>query len=315
MGSNNNGVWFQSIVCITSRNRLPPRLGGVGLKAHLHQSPAHQQQQRQSQSHDRRRPPPLRLRFLPPLPPKWLALLRRFRRVLGPFVGLPFHVVLGDRDVGECGEVDADRVSWVADQFPGLDSAACAAFEIGDVGFVTLNAVALLCGNCALRFEVERVVERESVDLRTSGSDGFGSGPVLLLHLPLDRTTDRDYAGFRRPSKSFTQGLNVLPKIREVDGGGIYDVLHTLPLNVSEYILQALKPRIIFSAHSYEFSDYVHRDGTREITVPAMSWNSRDDPGFVIATFQKAGRAVFNTGQCSVSSIMEYLQIPRVKAE
>ncbi|XP_029127958.1 metallophosphoesterase 1-like [Cajanus cajan] len=175
--------------------------------------------------------------------PKWVSVLRQFYRVLGPFVGLPFHAVLGDRDVGECRDLDAERVSWLASKLPGLDSAGCAAFEMGNVSFVTLNAVALLCGNCGLRFEVERVVERESVELRVNGSNEFGSGPVVLLHFPLDRTRNDDYADFQRSSKSLTQGLNVLPQNREVDGGGPYDVLHTLPLNASEYILQALKPR------------------------------------------------------------------------
>lgn len=34
------------------------------------------------------------------------------------------------------------------------------------------------------------------------------------------------------------------------------------------------------------YLDHVHFDKTREIIVPAaMSWNARDDPGFVIATF------------------------------
>lgn len=45
--------------------------------------------------------------------------------------------------------------------------------------------------------------------------------------------------------------------------------------------------RIVFSAHAHEFCDHTHLDGTREITVPAMSWDARDDPGFVVATFRK----------------------------
>lgn len=58
--------------------------------------------------------------------------------------------------------------------------------------------------------------------------------------------------------------------------------------------------RIIFSAHRYVFYDHVHLDTTREITVPAMSWNARDDPGFVIATFQMTGRAV-SISYCSLA--------------
>lgn len=58
--------------------------------------------------------------------------------------------------------------------------------------------------------------------------------------------------------------------------------------------------RIIFSAHSYVFSDHVHQDRTPEITVSAMSCNARDDPGFVFATFEKTGRAV-SISYCSLA--------------
>ncbi|KAH1085269.1 hypothetical protein AAZX31_07G036000 [Glycine max] len=83
---------------------------------------------------------------------------------------------------------------------------------------------------------------------------------------------------FKRFSNSFMDELNVVPESREAIGGGLYKLHHTLPLNVSEYILQALKPR------------------TPEITVSAMSCNARDDPGFVFAT---SGRAV-SINYCSL---------------
>lgn len=46
---------------------------------------------------------------------------------------------------------------------------------------------------------------------------------------------------------------------------------------------------MIFSAHNHKFSDRTHSDGTREITVPAMSWDARNDPAFVVATFKRNG--------------------------
>ena len=47
--------------------------------------------------------------------------------------------------------------------------------------------------------------------------------------------------------------------------------------------------RIIFNAHAGSFSVFVHADGTREVTVPAMTWKTRGVPGFVIATFDTKG--------------------------
>lgn len=69
------------------------------------------------------------------------------------------------------------------------------------------------------------------------------------------------------------------------------------------WFINALFPyiyRIIFSAHAHEFCDYTHSDGTREVTVSAMTWKARDDPGFVIANFHGNGRGV-SVSYCSLA--------------
>ncbi|KAM3688333.1 hypothetical protein ACJW31_10G141500 [Castanea mollissima] len=237
---------------------------------------------------------------------KWVSVLHQFHGLLGPFIGLPYHVILGDRDIGECSKLNVKLVNWMASNFPGLDSAGCGAFEISNISFVSLNAVALLCGNNNLRFGVEKVVERESVDLQieTEGaaevmnkasklretdhnfgwkenSISSGSGPVLLLHFPLYQTVDSNCSG---------RLVETAP----------YKLSQSLPRNATEYIFQALKPRIVFSAHTHEFCDQLHSDGTREVSVPAMTWNARDDPGFVVATFHRNRRAV-SVSYCSLA--------------
>lgn len=151
---------------------------------------------------------------------KWSSVLQQFHRLLGPFLGLPFHVVLGDRDVGDCSDLNVVSVNWIAGNLPALDSAGCGAFEISNISFISLNAVALLCGHNSLRFSVEKVIERESIDLRIDGeqetevldgSSGFrlasgdlgwrenamssGSGPVLLLHFPLQCSENSNFWG------------------------------------------------------------------------------------------------------------------------
>ncbi|KAK9096727.1 hypothetical protein Sjap_022224 [Stephania japonica] len=144
---------------------------------------------------------------------KWLSVLQQFQRILGPFLGLPLHVILGDRDVGECSKLNARSIEWLTRNLPGLDSSGSGAFEMSNISFVSLNAVAMLCGNNDLRFSIEKVIESESLDLRaytkekegkvvhdTISDNNFldfkwrenlmqsGSGPVLLLHFPLHRT-------------------------------------------------------------------------------------------------------------------------------
>ncbi|KAM0971744.1 hypothetical protein FF1_019636 [Malus domestica] len=246
---------------------------------------------------------------------KYVSVIHQFHRVLGPFLGLPLHVVLGDRDIGECDELSAESVSWVSRRLPGLDSAGCGAFEIGNVSFVSLSAVALLCGNNELRFSVEKVVERESMDFQmerervNEGGDendrlgkrvyefgwrenamSSGSGPVLLLHFPLNRNVNAANNG---GSSSILDGRGAV-------GTGPYKLSHKLPLNATEYIFQALKPRIVFSAHTQEFYDHFHPDGTREVTVPAMTWNARDDPGFVVAIF-RGNKGAVSVSYCSLA--------------
>ncbi|KAL1121244.1 hypothetical protein V6Z11_D01G218900 [Gossypium hirsutum] len=224
---------------------------------------------------------------------KWLSVLHQFDNMLGPFLDLPLHVILGDRDVGECSGLCANSVTWIARNFPGLDSSGCGAFEISNISFVSLNAVALLCGNNKLRFDVEKVIERESVGLQMEieGMDetnnGFGmfsemsndfrwrvnamksgSGPVLLLHFPLYRSG----------------------KTHIWEGSTFKSII-----DPSGKVPASAQREIIFSAHTQEFSDHTHPDGTREVTIPAMTWKVRDDPGFIVATFQRNKSARCNS--------------------
>lgn len=141
---------------------------------------------------------------------KWSSVLQQFYTMLGPQFSLPLHILPGDRDMGKCSNLRTNIVSLTADHLPALDSAGCSAFEIANVSFVSLNSMALLCENDELRFGVEKVVERESDEFqRRAGvemdrgsayvkememSSDFrwwengmrtGTGPVVLLHLPL----------------------------------------------------------------------------------------------------------------------------------
>ncbi|KAF8404561.1 hypothetical protein HHK36_009448 [Tetracentron sinense] len=202
---------------------------------------------------------------------KWLSVLQQFQRMLGPFIGLPLHIVLGDRDIGECTRLNAKTISRIASTLPGLDSTGCSAFEVSNVSFVSLNAVAMLCGNNDLRFSVEKVIERESVDLQmhtksttevtnesskfSESSNNFGgrenamssgSGPVLLLHFPLHRTTSRNCGGVDALKSTLSHNPHENSRTfvnRGLAETGPYALLHTLPPNATEYIFQALKPR------------------------------------------------------------------------
>ncbi|XP_021740159.1 metallophosphoesterase 1-like [Chenopodium quinoa] len=243
---------------------------------------------------------------------KWSSVVEQFERILGPYLHLPFHVTLGDRDIGECSKLKASLVRRVASSFPELNRGGCGSFGISNVSFISINAMALLCGNNELLSDVETVIETESAYLQTQSEDGEQSvklnaadeasyqhrwrdnptspqsGPVLLLHIPLQQISN-SYCNQESSSSAIWNSLpNSLKKLWRADtDSGPYDLLHTIPPNASEYIFQALKPRIIFSAHSHKFCDVKHPDGTREVTVPALAWTAKDDPGFIVATFRR----------------------------
>ncbi|KAK9075277.1 hypothetical protein SSX86_003599 [Deinandra increscens subsp. villosa] len=241
---------------------------------------------------------------------KWSYVVQEFYSLLGPFLDLPYHVVPGDKDIGECGRLNEFSANKITRSFPGLDAAGCGAFDIGNVNFVSLNSVALLCGNNDLRFSVEKALERERIELQTDNehetnvineSSGIkipkyesnwrentmlsGSGPVLLLHFPLHQSTN----SVRDENSGSMHDRSETLKNRQQIGDGPYELSQTLPSNATEYIFHTLRPRMIFSAHTQTFSDRIHPDGTREIVVPAMSWDGGKKPAFVAVTFRRNG--------------------------
>lgn len=58
---------------------------------------------------------------------------------------------------------------------------------------------------------------------------------------------------------------------------------------------------MVFSAHSHEFSVHFHSDGICEVTVPAMTWNAKGDPGFVFAVFRR-NKIDVSVSYCSLAS-------------
>lgn len=143
---------------------------------------------------------------------KWISVIQQFEGILGPYSTLPLHIVLGDKDVGTCANLEGKFVRRWAKHLPGLDSSGCGSFDISNVSFVSLNAVALLCSNNTLRFSIEKVMERENYHIQRERvykaecnsfgcekGENFadiswrqnnmesGSGPVVLLHFPLHK--------------------------------------------------------------------------------------------------------------------------------
>ncbi|GJN00271.1 hypothetical protein PR202_ga17690 [Eleusine coracana subsp. coracana] len=269
---------------------------------------------------------------------KWISVIEQFEGILGRYSSLPLHIALGDKDVGTCATLDGKIVHRRAKHLPGLDSSGSGAFEISNVSFVSLNAVALLCDNNALRFEVEKVMERENHHFqresvneaecyslgrgkRESSADTHwrhnsmksGSGPVVFLHSPLHKSggevtgasTFSEAIVSDHSSVSSSSKQRYIADMKLMAGGYMIACICFLQTQLNIFFRHLNQEgiwglnlilsfyRIIFNAHAGSFSDFVHADGTQEVTVPAMTWKMSGAPGFVITTFGAKGGATF----------------------
>ena len=233
---------------------------------------------------------------------KWISVIEQFEGISGHHSSLPLLISLGDKDVGTCANLERKIVHRRAKHLPGLDSCGYGAFEVSNVSFVSLNAVALLCGNHDLWCGAEKFMERESHHFQTKnqgecyplgcekreGSTDIswrqnsmesGSGPVILLLFPLHRF-DAEITGVPTSSEAIVSDHSLFRQFSQVQNKvtidsmcimirclvhssyeitsmtvnlcdyhirRLYDHLHILPANSTQYILQALKPRLAFN--------------------------------------------------------------------
>ncbi|KAK1391302.1 Calcineurin-like metallo-phosphoesterase superfamily protein [Heracleum sosnowskyi] len=204
----------------------------------------------------------------------WSSVIQQFHSMLGPFLGLPYHVLLGDRDIGGCSDLNSRSVRWISSKFPGLDSSGCSAFRISNISFVSLNSVPLLCGDNSIRFSVEKTVETENTELQKETEEtelkqvakdvtlkdfswrknalSSGSGPVLLLHMPLHLRANnyQDSTMYDENPESIHWDAT-RTESRGLAGVGPYELWHNLPPNATEYIFQALKPSSSFTCTTF----------------------------------------------------------------
>ncbi|CAK9195422.1 unnamed protein product [Sphagnum troendelagicum] len=227
---------------------------------------------------------------------QWDAVVSRFWSVIGPFAKGPLQVVVGNHDVGDHHDQGMQaRLPRFAASFPGLDPTCCSRYNWKLIDFISLNAMAMQGDRCSLCSDVEKVVEKHSVLVQQHGqnrSHNNRSGPVLLLHLPLYREDDSACNSLDVPRcapwhelEGSCLGVMASPPPVATPEEPYKVGQDVLPPDVSKYVLEALKPRLVLNGHTHRWCDHIHEDGTREITVSSLTWRNRDDPSFVIATF------------------------------
>lgn len=213
---------------------------------------------------------------------QWNAVVTRFWDLVRPFsqASIPIQIVVGNHDVGDHHDPGfSTRLPRFAASFPGLDETCGSRFTWNGIQFVSLNAMALQnedCSGCS-----------EQVEL------GF---PVLLLHLPLYRVDESACSVIDVPRCAPWHDLegpclplgSVVPSAREEPYQVGQDMVSA---RNSARVLESFRPRLVLSGHTHRWCDRVHGDGTREVTVPSLSWRNRDDPGFGFLTLEKNASA------------------------
>lgn len=247
---------------------------------------------------------------------QWKSVVDRFNDMAKPFLGLSYHVSAGNHDIGDFYQITPTLLHRFVNTFPGLDETGSAIFTIRNISFVSLNAMALACDACPMHGSMQKVVEvaqsalqtgsngsqqlteyTGQMDSTTSSSANAFQRPVLLLHLPLYRADESVCDSVDAPRCAPWHELEggCLPLFASAQSSKLYtltpyrSMIDMLSLNTSRYLLSALKPSLVLSAHAHRFCDRVLDDGTREITVSTFTWRNRDDPSFLLINFYKDG--------------------------
>ncbi|VDK83325.1 unnamed protein product [Onchocerca ochengi] len=182
--------------------------------------------------------------------------------------------ILGNHDIGFHDEISPGRLQFLSHHF---SRSFADHIVIGGNHFVLLNSMTVERDNCPLCTATEHQLEELSRSFdctknRTMCS--IQSRPILLLHIPLYRTSDAhcpdDYDASQEPikSKRFHVGIDCLSNTS------------------SHYILEKLKPRAVFNGHTHyscqtwwqpPYSIY-------EWTLSSFSWRNIPQPAFLLVT-------------------------------
>ena len=162
--------------------------------------------------------------------------------------------------------------------------------------FVLLNSMALEQDGCALCEKAEQELKQVSSQLKCLHKDKlmfnfwrkqcvlapFMSDPVLLQHFPLYRSSEVNCTGRDSPPL----------ERRYIENREGWEVLSQ---SASELLMTSLQPRAIFGGHTHHSCQVLHQGNIPEFTLPSFSWRNRNDPSFLMATFNPNA---YSVGRC-----------------
>lgn len=194
------------------------------------------------------------------------------------------YVLVGNHDVGFHNIMSNYRT--LERFYRSFNLSSSDILRIRGTTFVTLNSMAMENDGCSICKDAENRLKSISKSLLP------GEKPFLLQHFPLYRVSDSVCQG-EDSAPEHEKTIQFRPK------------LDCLSKSSSNWLLQLLKPRAIFSGHTHHSCVYHHGNIT-EYSVPSFSWRNRNDPSYFLVTFSNDDYAV---RQCFLPRESSVIQI------
>ncbi|CAG8517056.1 13541_t:CDS:2 [Funneliformis mosseae] len=127
--------------------------------------------------------------------------------------------------------------------------------NIGNHSFIALDTITLSGSNETLKKDAKELIQRLENDTTNS------LPRILLTHVPLYRPPNTDCGTLRQQSRYIKQGAG-------------YQYQNLIVESLTNYILNNIKPMLIFSGDDHDYCEILHDelDGIPEITVNSFSF-------------------------------------------
>jgi len=209
----------------------------------------------------------------------------RFRRMFATPDKTNLQVVVGNHDIGFHYVADEKKLRRFNNAF---DAPSVHMLHVKENAFVLLNSVAFEGDRCSMCREAEKQLSEVLHSLDCASKKGSCnqsshrfeySRPIILQHFPLYRESDSNCSG----------ADSALGREKYATMRPRWDCLAK---DVSEKLLETVRPRLVISGHTHHFCVTSHANKTPEWTVPSFSWRYKNNPSFLLLVVSRNNFAI-----------------------